>query len=126
MLHNTNVAATIAVKDIQIAKKFYEGTLGLKQVHAEGEAAINYQSGQTTLLVYQSQYAGSNKATAATWDVPKGDLDEIVLSLKGKGVTFEHYDMPGTTRQGDIHEAGDLRVAWFKDPDGNILALVSR
>jgi catechol 2,3-dioxygenase-like lactoylglutathione lyase family enzyme len=126
MLNNTNVAATIAVKDIQIAKKFYEGSLGLRQVHAEGEAAVNYESGSTTLLVYQSQYAGTNKATAATWDVQKGDLDGIVLSLKEKGVMFEHYDMPDTTRQGDIHEAGHLRVAWFKDPDGNILALVSR
>jgi hypothetical protein len=53
------------------------------------------------------------------------DLDAIVASIKDRGVTFEHYDFPGTTRKGDIHEAGGTRVAWLKDPDGNILSLVN-
>jgi len=53
------------------------------------------------------------------------DLEREVETLKGRGVRFEHYDMPGLTRQGDVHVAGDMKVAWFKDPDGNILSLVS-
>jgi hypothetical protein len=74
--------------------------------------------------VYRSKYTGTNKATAVTWSV--GDeLDEIVRALKQKGVAFEHYDMPDVKLEGDVHVMGDMRNAWFKDPDGNIFALVS-
>ncbi len=52
-------------------------------------------------------------------------MDDVVRDLKAKGVRFEHYDLPGMTRQGDIHVAGQLRTAWFKDPDGNILNIVN-
>jgi hypothetical protein len=54
-----------------------------------------------------------------------GALDAIVRALAAKGVAFEHYDFPGTTRQGDVHVSGKTRVAWFKDPDGNILSIVN-
>ena len=85
---------------------------------------VGYKSGNSTVLVYQSSYAGTNKATAVTWVV--GDkLENIVSALKAKGVAFEHYDMPGITRKGDIHISGKIRNAWFKDPDGNILSVVS-
>jgi hypothetical protein len=73
--------------------------------------------------VYESQFAGTNQATAATSTID-GDLEGVVSSLKAKGVTFEHYDFPGMERHGDIHMTGKSRAAWFKDPDGNILALV--
>ena len=83
-----------------------------------------YRSGSSTILVYQSRFAGTNKATAATWLV--GDaLEAIVRALTTKGVVFEHYDLPETTRQGDVHVSGKTRVAWFKDPDGNILSIVN-
>ena len=56
----------------------------------------------------------------------ESDLDAIVRDLrKAKGVTFEHYDLPDTRREGDVHVSGETRVAWFKDPDGNILSLVN-
>ena len=119
MLANKNAIATVAVKNLETARKFYEGTLGLKPVDYEGDEVIVFKSGDSTLNVYRSQYAGTNRATAVTWSV--GDeLESIVRALKAKGVTFEHYDMPGMTRDGDIHIAGDMKVAWFKDPDGNI------
>jgi hypothetical protein len=76
-------------------------------------------------LVYQSSFAGSNRATAATWVVGES-LDDVVRDLGARGVSFEHYDMPGMMLEGDVHVAGDMRVAWFKDPDGNVLAVVSR
>jgi hypothetical protein len=86
---------------------------------------IVFQSGKTKINVYRSRYAGTNQATALTWVV--GDqLEDIVQALKTKGVGFEHYDLPGMTRQGDIHVAGDMKVAWFKDPDGNILNVINR
>jgi catechol 2,3-dioxygenase-like lactoylglutathione lyase family enzyme len=124
MLGNKDAAANIAVRNLETARKFYEGTLGLKQVGAEGNELIAYRSGNSTLLVYRSDYAGTNKATAATWTVGE-DLETIARELKEKGVTFEHYDMPGMTRNGDVHAAGKMKVAWFKDPDGNILCIVS-
>jgi catechol 2,3-dioxygenase-like lactoylglutathione lyase family enzyme len=124
MLGNKDVAANIAVSNLQTAKKFYEGTLGLKQVGAEGDELIAYRSGNSTLLVYRSDYAGTNKATAVTWTVGE-ELEGIVRALKTKGVAFEHYDMPGMTLKGEVHVAGDMKIAWFKDPDGNILSIVS-
>lgn len=124
MLGGKDAAATIAVRDLQAAKRFYEGTLGLKQIDAQEPEAVVYQSGSSRILVYRSQYAGSNKATAATWDVGD-DLERVVEALTAKGVAFEHYDMPGMTRQGAVHVAGGMRAAWFKDPDGNIHALIS-
>jgi catechol 2,3-dioxygenase-like lactoylglutathione lyase family enzyme len=125
MLGGKNAAATIPVRDMAAARKFYEGTLGLKLADdAQEPEAVTYKSGSSNVLVYRSQYAGTNKATAATWNVGN-DIEKIVQTLRGKGVSFEHYDLPGTTRKGDIHVADGLKVAWLKDPDGNILALVS-
>jgi len=124
MLANYHAVATVAVKNLDTARKFYEGTLGLKQVDTEGEELIVFQSGHSRLFVYRSQYAGTNRATAVTW-VVRDDVDKIVKDLKAKGATFEHYDMPGMTRKGDVHVAGSMKVAWLKDPDGNILSIVS-
>ena len=123
MLGNSDAIATCAVRDIERAKKFYEGTLGLTPLPSQEAGVLSYKSGKSSLLVYQSQYAGTNKATAATWAV--NDLEATVKTLKAKGVRFEHYDLPGTTRNGDIHGSGRTKAAWFKDPDGNILAVVS-
>jgi catechol 2,3-dioxygenase-like lactoylglutathione lyase family enzyme len=123
LLGEKNAIATVAVKNIEAAKRFYEGILGLKLVHAEGPSALSYKSGDAEVLVYESQFAGTNRATAVTWVVDQ--LEKVVQALKAKGVEFEHYDMPGVTRQGDVHVAGKMKNAWFKDPDGNILAMVS-
>ena len=124
MLGDIDAVANIAVENLETARKFYEGTLGLTQVAAEGQEVIVFKSGNSTLNVYRSQYAGTNQATAVTWVVGE-DVEDVVRKLKDKGITFEHYDMPGMTRDGDVHVAGDMRVAWFKDPDGNILNVVS-
>jgi catechol 2,3-dioxygenase-like lactoylglutathione lyase family enzyme len=125
MLGNTDAIATIAVKTLDTARKFYEGTLGLKAVGAEGDEVVIFKSGGTTVNVYRSQFAGTNKATALTWMVG-ARLEEVVKALKAKGVAFEHYDMPGGKREGDIHVFGDMKTAWFKDPDGNILNIIDR
>lgn len=125
MLSEMNAVPNLAVKDLARARTFYEGKLGLKQVDHMGEELAVLKSGNTILNVYRSEFAGTNKATAVTWAV--GDkIDSLVEELKTKGVTFEHYDMPDAKRDGDIHVFGEIRVAWFKDPDGNILNLVNR
>jgi catechol 2,3-dioxygenase-like lactoylglutathione lyase family enzyme len=125
MLNDKDASANIAVKNLEVSKKFYEDTLGLTQVGAEGEELLVFKSGNTTIYVYQSQNAGTNQATTLTWVVGE-DLEDIIRELKTKGVTFEHYDMPDMTRDGDVHVFGDMKVAWFKDPDGNILNITSR
>ena len=83
-----------------------------------------YKCGSSQLFVYPSEFAGTNKATAASW-VVGDDLDKIIADLKSKGVKFEQYDMPNVTREGDVHVMGEMRAAWFKDPDGNMLNLVN-
>ena len=119
-----DAVSNIAVKNLDIARTFYADTLGLKQVDAEGQELVVFQSGKSRIFVYRSQYAGTNKATAVTWVV--GDrVDQLVPALKAKGVKFEHYDMPGLTVKGDVHVGGKMKIAWFKDPDGNILSVVS-
>ena len=123
MLGDTNAVANLAVKNLETAKKFYEDTIGLKQIDSEGDELMVFKSGNSTINVYRSQYAGTNKATAMTWALD--DVEGAVRMLKAKGVKFEHYEMPGMSRQGDLHMSGDMKVAWFKDPDGNILNIVS-
>jgi catechol 2,3-dioxygenase-like lactoylglutathione lyase family enzyme len=124
MLGDNDTIATLAVKDLAAARKFYEGTLGLALARATGSEALTFKTGRTELIVYRSQHAGTNQATAVNWRV--GDaLEEIVASLAAKGVAFEHYDLPGLTRKGDVHAFGEFKSAWFKDPDGNIIALMS-
>jgi catechol 2,3-dioxygenase-like lactoylglutathione lyase family enzyme len=122
MLKDSNVYAVLAVKDLEKAKDFYETKLGLKH-DSEDPGGVFYESGDSKLFVYESDYAGTNKATAATWQVD--DIEAVVEDLKSKGISFEHYDMPGATREGDIHIIGELKAAWFKDPDGNILNVAS-
>jgi catechol 2,3-dioxygenase-like lactoylglutathione lyase family enzyme len=125
MLRERDAVANLAVKDLETARVFYEQTLGLEQVGSEGQEVVVYRSGKTTLNVYRSKEAGTNKATAVTW-VVGDDVERVVQALKAKGVTFEHYDMPGLALEGDVHVGYGMKVAWFKDPDGNILNLVSR
>jgi catechol 2,3-dioxygenase-like lactoylglutathione lyase family enzyme len=124
MLSEKDAMVTIAVKDLKAAGRFYEETLGLKPVRDAQSGSLVYKGGSGTIFLYESAYAGTNQATAVTWIVGK-DLEKIVDDLKAKGVRFEHYDLPNTTRQGDVHIAGANRLAWFKDPDGNIHGLAS-
>ncbi|HMI93187.1 MAG TPA: VOC family protein, partial [Polyangiales bacterium] len=89
MLGKRDAIANVAVKNLDVAKRFYAETLGLKQVDAQGDEVAVFQSGHSTLNVYRSQFAGTNQATAVTWSV--GDeLEDIVSKLKAKGVKFEH------------------------------------
>ena len=121
MLADANVQPMIPVKNLEKAERFYENVLGLREVDGEPGAAVVYRTGSSTLCVYQSEFAGTNKGTAALWEVK--DVEGTVKELKDKGVVFEHYEGMGLDRRGDIHVAGDLKVAWFKDPDGNILSI---
>jgi len=122
MLGKADATPMIAVKDLDRARKFYEDTLGLETKDEWGEG-LTMESGDTTINVYRSQFAGTNKATALTFQVD--DAEEEVSELKKKGVFFEHYDLPGLQSRGDLYVGeGGFKTAWFKDHDGNILSLI--
>ena len=123
MLGKADATPMIAVKDLDRARKFYEDKLGLKTRDEWGGEGVTLKSGDTTINVYRSDFAGTNKATALTFDVD--DIDKEVSELKEKGILFEKYDLPGLEKRGDLYvgEKG-FKTAWFKDPDGNILSLV--
>lgn len=75
-------------------------------------------------MVYRSDEAGTNRANAVVWGVGE-EIEAIVADLRGKGVSFEHYDLHGVDFADGLHRSGEFRMAWFKDPDGNILHLNS-
>lgn len=121
LLESATTHASIAVSDMSRARKFYEGTLGLK-VKDERLVGVRYETGAGSwFLVYESQFAGSSKSTCMTFEVH--DLDTAVRKLRQGGVVFEEYDMPGLKTVEGIAELEGARAAWFKDPEGNILAL---
>ena len=122
MIGKGNATPMIAVKDLDRARKFYEETLGLTTQEEWGEEGVTLKSGDTSVNVYRSEFAGTNKATALNFDVD--DIETEVSTLKEKGVFFEHYDLPGLKKEGDIYTAEGMKTAWFKDPDGNILSLI--
>ena len=125
MLKDKDSSAIVAVSDIDRAKDFYGRVLGLETTESMGDEVVAYRTGRTGLTVYRSDYAGTNKANAVTWEV--GDeLPAIVDDLKTKDVLFEHYDMPGVTFDGAVHHADGMDLVWFKDPDGNILHLIGK
>jgi catechol 2,3-dioxygenase-like lactoylglutathione lyase family enzyme len=124
MLGDRDVTTLVSVKDLGEATPFYEKTLGLKKVK-EDPGFVQFRSGASTLIVDESETAGTNKATTAAWHVE--DVGEAVRELKAKGVSsFQHYDnLPGVARDGEIHDAGAFKIAWFTDPTGNIFEINS-
>lgn len=122
MLGSSTMYTTIAVRDVQLSKEFYERKLGLRQVD-ENPGGVMYESGSGKLFIYQSPTAGSGKATCAAWDVE--DLEAVASDLQLAGIVFDNYDIPGAEVDGYVYTMGAQKAAWFKDPDGNILSIGS-
>lgn len=127
MLAQAQIAAIVPVSDVEAAIRFYGDTLGLTLKERRSDLPENreaeFEGGGGTLLVYESVGAGQSRHTVAGFRVD--DLDEAVSSLRGRGVTFEEYDLPDLKTENGIAAVGDVRAAWCKDPDGNILAFES-
>jgi predicted enzyme related to lactoylglutathione lyase len=122
MLNDSKVTANVPAADLDRAKRFYADTLGLTPA-MENDGGLVYQTaGGTVFFVYQTEFAGQAGHTIAQWHVD--DLDTEVKDLQGKGLAFEHYDLPGVTWDGDIASLPGMgRAAWFKDSEGNIMCL---
>jgi catechol 2,3-dioxygenase-like lactoylglutathione lyase family enzyme len=101
---------------------FYEDTLGFA-AERESVAGVAYRSGEAMVFLYQSEYAGTNKATAVSFDVPMSAFDDEVAVLREKGVTFMTFDAEGLEwNQGVASMTGeDMKSVWFSDPDGNVI-----
>ena len=121
MLGDHDTIATLAVRDLQVARDFYERVLGLT---ARGDVpeGVLYTAGSGAFLVYPSSFAGSNKATAISFQVPPDAFDAEIATLRDAGVRFQTFDAPGLSWDDGVASfGGEMRGAWFEDPDGNIL-----
>jgi len=123
MLSTAPLRAYIPVSNLQRARKFYEATLGLKPGEQYGGGVI-YRCGETEAFLYLTPNAGTSKASQAFWQV--ADVEAEVTELKARGVVFEEYDMPGIKMQNSIATGGGAKTAWFKDTEGNIMAVSQR
>ena len=124
MLKDHDSSAILAVANLDRAHAFYGDVLGLELAEQGKEEGVKvYRTGATRLAVYVSEFAGTNRANAAVWGVGD-DLDAIVAALEAKGAQFEHYPDIGRL-EGNVHHAAGMKLAWLKDPDGNILHLNS-
>jgi catechol 2,3-dioxygenase-like lactoylglutathione lyase family enzyme len=122
-LSDSRVGALAAVSDLDRARRFYEGQLGLVPGEEEEQGVTYPCADGTAIFVYLSpDNAGRSPATVAGWFVE--DLDQTMEELASRGVTFEQYDQPGLkTDERGVFDAGRFRAAWVKDPDGNTMAL---
>jgi catechol 2,3-dioxygenase-like lactoylglutathione lyase family enzyme len=121
MLSQITPVPTLPTSDLSKARSFYEGTLGLTP-QREGMGGVAYQCGNGLMFVYESAYAGTNKATAVNFDVSQSAFDEEIGALREKGVTFMTFEAEGLVWNAGVASAGDaMKSVWFTDPDGNIL-----
>ncbi len=122
MLREARIAAVVPVSDRQRAIEFYEKKLGLR-LKEETAHEIHFACGGDTMLsLYESVGAGESRHTLAGFVVE--DLEGTVASLRDQGVVFDEYDTPQLKTEGGIAQIGKTRGAWFRDPDGNIIAVV--
>lgn len=120
MLQSSPMYAYLPAKDVARARRFYEEKLGFVPQRETAGGVVYAFAGGTACFLYPTPNAGTSKASQAFWQV--ADVEREVAELKAKGVTFEHYDMPDM--KGDISTGGGAKAAWFKDTEGNILAIV--
>lgn len=121
MLAKAQVMPTIPVVDLARAREFYEGRLGLKPEGPSTPDGILYDCGGGTRLFLYPRAATKADHTVASFVVD--DIDRAVRGLKAQGVVFEDYDLPDFTTTGSIATLATEKAAWFKDTEGNILAV---
>jgi len=112
----------LTVSDIGESLRFYERTLGFKsKIEINGGVVYEFAKG-TACFLYPTPNAGTSQASQAFWEVD--DIEREVAELKARGVVFENYDMPGDKSPSGVVTSGGAKAAWFKDSEGNILAII--
>ena len=122
MLADFDAMATLGVSDLQRARDFYEGVLGLGQPDEQPPDGLVFHLGSTKVFLYVSAYAGTNKTTGPSIQVPVEVFDREVQTLRDRGVEFQTYEMEGVTWDNGVATYGDIyKAVWFEDPDANII-----
>jgi catechol-2,3-dioxygenase len=121
VLQTAPVNAYIPAKDLARARRFYEGTLGFSATREVSGGVVYTCGAGSGAFLYPTPNAGTSKASQAFWQV--ADIVREVADLRARGVHFEQYGLPGQDADG-ILTAGDARAAWFKDSEGNIMAVI--
>ena len=125
MLSNSRAVPIIPVSNLERGVAFYTETLGLELADTNESLPENrearFKVGSGTFGIYESVGAGQSRHTLASFEVD--DIDATANDLRARGLKFEEYDMPGLKTENGIADIGHERAAWFKDPDGNILAI---
>ena len=125
MLNDIRLEASLPASDLARARGWYQDKLDLKPVEEDPNGNMWFETGGERWFVYESQFAGTNQATAAAWLIQ--DMDSTVDALRSRGVVFEEYDMGEfKTENGVLTLPDGSKGAWFKDSEGNILALFQR
>jgi catechol 2,3-dioxygenase-like lactoylglutathione lyase family enzyme len=122
MLQKSPMFSYLPVKDVTRARQFYEQKLGFVPKRELAGGVVYEFAGGTACFVYPTPNAGTSRASQAFWQVQ--DVEREVAELRSRGVVFEEYDMPGLKTKDGIATAGGAKSAWFKDTEGNILAIV--
>lgn len=122
MLQDFPMYAYIPARDLKRAREFYEKKVGLRAKEETNGGVVYEFAGGTACFLYPTENAGTSKASQAFWSVK--DVDGLVAKLKAKGVVFEDYDIPGSRSPQGAVTAGGAKAAWFKDSEGNIMALI--
>ena len=122
MLQNFPMYAYIPANDVARARQFYEGKLGFRAKEEVAGGVIYAFKDKTACFLYPTPNAGTSLASQAFWQVE--DLEREVSELKARGVVFEEYDVPGQKSPSGVVTAGGAKAAWFKDSEGNILAII--
>ena len=122
MLHAFPMYAYIPARDLNRARQFYETKVGLRPREETNGGVVYEFAGGTACFLYPTPNAGTSQASQAFWSVK--DVDGLIRKLKAKGVVFENYDMPGERSAEGAITAGGAKAAWFKDSEGNIMALI--
>ncbi len=121
MFANLTAMATLPAAKIDRARKFYAEKLGLTPDTVQPDGSLYYKCKDSAFLVYPSQFAGTAKSTAIGFQTD--NLERVMKDLRSKGVVFEEYDLPGLKTVHGVATTGDVKAAWFKDSEGNILAI---
>ncbi|MFI4927133.1 MAG: VOC family protein [Burkholderiales bacterium] len=122
MLQDFPLYAYLPASDLARARQFYETKVGLRPTQEHNGGVVYAFANGTACFLYPTPNAGTSKASQAFWSVP--DVDSLIVALKARGVVFENYDMPGERSPAGAIIGGGAKAAWFKDSEGNILALI--
>lgn len=121
MLSDHTPMPTLPTSDVQRSREFYEQVLGFVPEEGGVDEGVTYRAGTGSFFVYPSSFAGTNQATAMSFEVGWSEFDDEVALLRAAGIEFDTFEMEGIAWENGVAVMEGMRTVWFRDPDGNIL-----